>query len=183
MTATNEKFCGLSSALQGLLSGMLHIDPKTRLTIEAAIHHPWTQTSANGAPGPLHEPVEVWGVLHAVTPGPSSHKPGRATEPIRVDMFRSRTVIGRGRTSHIQIPDPRISSSHCEVLFRDSGVHLRSAGRSPCWVEGRPVGSGCTQVLRPPYEFSLRPDMPKANTSQKHASYRFRVEVFEKPWK
>ncbi|KAJ2711964.1 hypothetical protein H4R19_002996, partial [Coemansia spiralis] len=183
MTATNEKFCGLSSALQGLLAGMLQIDPNKRLTIEAAIHHPWTQTSANGVPGPLYEPAEVWGVLHVATPGPASRMPGRPTEPIRVDMFRSRTVIGRGRTSHIQIPDPRISSCHCEILFREPSVRLRNTGRSPCWVDGRPVGSGCTQALEPPYEFSLWPGTPRASASQPRTGYRFRVEVFDKPWK
>ncbi|KAJ1729635.1 hypothetical protein LPJ61_003427 [Coemansia biformis] len=186
MTATNEKFCGLSSELQSLLVGLLQICPEQRLTIEAAIHHPWTQTSADGAPGPLQEPVEIWGMLKVTISRVAGQKPSRAEEPICIDLFRGRTVIGRGRTSHIQIPDPKISSSHCEVLFRDSLIHLRNTGRSPCWVDGHPVNSGSTQVLKPPFQFSLWTGAPKPSADgapPQRAGYQFRVEVFNRPWK
>ncbi|KAJ1848995.1 hypothetical protein LPJ70_000722, partial [Coemansia sp. RSA 2708] len=179
LNAENETFTGLSQELQDLVSSMLQINPELRLGIDAVIHHPWTQTSVDGTPGPVHEAAEIWGALKldTIQAGEQQH--------ISIDLFRRQTIIGRSRQSHIQIMDPRISSQHCEIIFRDSSIYLRNTGRSMCWVGSKLVGNDHVQVLHPPYEFSL---CAKRSGSDKDASpqrpeYRLRIEVFSKPWK
>ncbi|KAJ2785906.1 hypothetical protein H4R18_000295 [Coemansia javaensis] len=181
MIATNEKYAGLSSELRDLLAGMLQIDPVRRLAIEAAIHHPWTQAGADGVPGPLHEPVEIWGALRVSISAPARPRPAYAAQPIHIDLFRQRTTIGRGRKSHVQITDPRVSSQHCEVVFRDPCVHVRSMGRSPLWVGGRPLDGGQTRALEPPFEFSLCTSSggpgAAAGAQPPQPTYRFCIEL------
>ncbi|KAJ2815499.1 hypothetical protein IWW50_006807, partial [Coemansia erecta] len=145
MNVGNEKYSGLSKELQSLLESMLQIDPELRLSIDAIIHHPWTQTSADGTPGLAHESSEIWGALKVelVRPDEQQHA--------SIDLFRRQTTIGRSRQSHIQIVDPRISSQHCEVTFRDSCIHLRNTGRSSCWIGNHPLANGQMRILSPPY--------------------------------
>ncbi|KAJ2533112.1 hypothetical protein GGH20_000826 [Coemansia sp. RSA 1937] len=177
MNAGNEKYTSLSKELQNLLASMLQIDPEQRISIDAIIHHPWTQTSADGTPGLAHESAEIWGALKVdlVRPNEQQHA--------SIDLFRRETIIGRGRQSHIQIIDPRVSSQHCRVIFRDSCIHLCNTSRSLCWIGNHPLANGQTRVLSPPYEFVLFAAQNGKDKSAQRLEYRFRVEVFDKPWK
>lgn len=57
-------------------------------------------------------------------------------ETIRVDG-RS-VVVGRSRTSDVQVDEQGVSRRHCEVLLRDDGVFVRDLGSAHgTWVAGQ----------------------------------------------
>ncbi|KAJ2633023.1 hypothetical protein H4R22_000796 [Coemansia sp. RSA 1290] len=178
LSVENPLYAALSANLKTLLAGMLDLLPEQRLTIDEVIHHSWTQTGDDGTSGLMHEAAEIWGALKADFVYPSD------THSLSVDLFRRQTIIGRSAKCHVQLLDARISSRHCEITFNDSNIHLHNVGRCPCWVGGIPLATGQTRVLASPYEFTLRPRCPnKPANSDSSPEYRFRIEVYNKPWK
>ncbi|KAJ2418920.1 hypothetical protein GGF41_004844 [Coemansia sp. RSA 2531] len=164
---------------------MLQVDPSRRIDIDATAIHPWTQTGANDAPGLPYELCDIWGVLKAV-----GLRDGHAVSSCWPDLsdirlYGEHIVIGRGRSSYIQIPDDRISAQHCTIVLKDSRVYLSNTGRSSCWVNDRPLAKGQTVPLKSPDVFHLC--APSPNTGAKDGSDRrprhsFRVEMLNKPW-
>ncbi|KAJ2546378.1 hypothetical protein EV175_005623 [Coemansia sp. RSA 1933] len=162
LTDANLKFVCLSESLRDLITKMLQVDPARRITIEAVIHHTWMQTGSDGITGALFEPFDVWGILK-IDPPPllqsaqdTKHKrPSWIRQQPPVSLFRERTVIGRSRKSHIQLPDSRVSAQHCEIVFVHSSIFLRNIGRNRISVNGEPVSSGQKVALHDPFTFSL----------------------------
>ncbi|KAJ2810161.1 serine/threonine protein kinase, partial [Coemansia sp. 'formosensis'] len=185
LTDTNLKYVCLSEPLRDLLTSMLQVDPSRRIEIDATVIHPWTQTSDNGVPGLLFEAHDIWGVLQAV-----NLRDGHITAPDwpglpEISLFRGQTVIGRSRSSHIQIPDHRISAQHCTIALKDSHVYLSNTGRGPCWANDRPLANGQTTLLKSPYVFHLCAPSPNTGTKDghdRHSGYSFRIEMLAKPW-
>ncbi|KAJ2783293.1 hypothetical protein GGI15_002630, partial [Coemansia interrupta] len=199
LTEDCREFARLSVPLRSLLTDMLQINPEKRITIDAAILHPWTQADDSGNPGPLYAPFDVWGSLHYAfrQNHASDQDPTIITSNMPIDLFRSCTTIGRSRSCHIQIPDPRVSSAHCEIFLTDTSVHIRSLSRNPCWVNGKSLRANQTSVLESPYEFALCSPSPDENSKSRDADavkpaldgqyqriqYCFRLELCKKPWK
>ncbi|KAJ1720409.1 serine/threonine protein kinase [Coemansia erecta] len=199
LTEDCHEFARLSAPLQDLLTDMLQINPEKRIAIDAAILHPWTQTDDSGSPGPLYAPYDVWGSLHyAFRQDHTSHQtPSTITSNLPIDLFRSCTTIGRSRSCHIQIPDPRVSSAHCEILLVDTNVHIRNLSRNQCWINGNTLRANQTAVLESPYEFALcspssgehskiqDPDIvkPVSDEQDQRIQYCFRLELCKRPWR
>ncbi|KAJ2382452.1 hypothetical protein GGI23_007362, partial [Coemansia sp. RSA 2559] len=196
LTDTNLRYVCLSESLRDLITKMLQVDPARRVTVESVIHHIWMQTGNDGIPGVSFEPFDAWGTLR-IDPSPlqspkdNNHKqPSWTRRQPPIDLFRERTVIGRSRKSHIQIPDSRVSAQHCEIVFIDSLIFLRNIGRNSISVNGESVPSGQKVALRDPFTFSLCPannpaDMRTASSAvppNLHA-YTFSICVLPKPWK
>ncbi|KAJ2593737.1 hypothetical protein H4R99_006004, partial [Coemansia sp. RSA 1722] len=195
-TANSSAYSGLSEPLRDLLSGMLRIDPAQRMTVDAVILHPWTQTDDGGVPGLLYQPHSVWGSLVCESLGTKNSRVATTGWP-QIDLFRDRTVIGRSRKCHIQIPDSQISSKHCEIVFCDTLVYIHNLSRNSCCANGRPVAINETAVLDQPYELSLCLTEPENSCKDSNDSggsgkrkriatkpkYVFRVVVLDKPWK
>ncbi|KAJ2740538.1 hypothetical protein GGI19_007104, partial [Coemansia pectinata] len=164
---------------------MLQVDPSRRIGIDATVIHPWTQASVNGVPGLLYEPRDIWGVLKTV-----DLRDGHVASPCwpdlpEISLFQDQTVIGRSRSSYIQIPDHRISAQHCTIVLKDSCVYLNNTGRSQCWANDRPLASGQTVLLKSPYMFHLCAPGPNTGTkegSDRRPGYSFRIEMLDKPW-
>ncbi|KAI9501231.1 kinase-like domain-containing protein [Coemansia spiralis] len=191
----NLKFVCLSESLRDLITKMLEVDASKRITIEAAIHHLWMQTGSDGVPGASFEPFELWGKLKIVPP-PLLSRSSKLKHDVLwtrqqppIDLFRERTVLGRSRKSHIQIPDSRISSSHCEILFKDAAIQLHNTGRNALWANGQTVESDQSVALNDPYTFSLcAPGSPNAYDTYSNKSgwqwgYTFFIEIAPRPWK
>ncbi|KAJ1942954.1 serine/threonine protein kinase, partial [Linderina macrospora] len=119
LKGTNVEYNKLSESLRKLIESMLDVDPELRITIDATIVHPWMQTSENGVPGPVLEPHDVWGRLFPMSSSSSASDNGSKRKMLPIDLFRNRTTVGRSSQCHIQVLDPRVSSQHCEILFRD----------------------------------------------------------------
>src|SRR6266404_2646377 len=48
--------------------------------------------------------------------------------------------IGRSIENHLQIPDPSVSSAHCEVIFSDANVLVRDLNSTNgTFIDGEPV--------------------------------------------
>ncbi|KAJ1813644.1 serine/threonine protein kinase, partial [Coemansia sp. RSA 2598] len=209
--ASSPAYAGLSEPLRDLLAGMLQIDPDQRMSIDAVILNPWTQTNDDGVPGLLYQPHSVWGSLTYKALGQETKSLGNGP-PFggpQIDLFRDSTVIGRSCKCHIQVPDIQVSSKHCEILFRNSLVYIRNMSRNSCCVNGKAVAKGETAILEEPYEFSLclaelescrgpqrGGDGDSSGDSQLNSNsgakrkrsavepkYSFRISVLDKPWK
>lgn len=167
LTEANTKYICLSESLRDLLMQMLLVDSSKRIDIESTILHPWTQTSQDGVPGLLYEPFDVWGRLFY------------GDENSVVDLFRPRTLMGRSRKSHIQLPDPAISSQQCEIIFKDQKVYIRNIGRGTCLLGGQPMATSrntMAAIKDHSNSFSL-------STQREAEGYKFRVQILDKPWK
>ncbi|KAJ2160409.1 hypothetical protein GGF46_002299 [Coemansia sp. RSA 552] len=185
MTEENKGYSALTPELQNLLADMLQIDPSQRLTIEAAIQHPWTQTSEDGTPGPLVESAEVWGVLKMTVPDPNDSPLGTDSECVAIDLFRKRTTIGKGRRCDIQISDPQISTEQCEIVFSNLCISVHNKGRCQCIAEGHQIPPDQTRILAHPYAFSLSTAASEPELGEVAAQgtmYQFEIRVFDKPW-
>src|ERR1043165_9308120 len=51
--------------------------------------------------------------------------------------------LGRSIDNHFQVPDPSVSSVHCEVIYSDSGVMVRDLNSTNgTFIGGEPVQEG-----------------------------------------
>ncbi|MCB9744621.1 MAG: FHA domain-containing protein [Alphaproteobacteria bacterium] len=62
----------------------------------------------------------------------------------------ARTVVGRGPLCNLRLSDPRVSGEHASLSWRDGRWLVRDLGsRNGTWVEGKRLGAGSQQDLRP----------------------------------
>ena len=55
--------------------------------------------------------------------------------------------IGRSVDNHLQIPDPSVSSAHCEVIFSDTDVLVRDLNSTNgTFIDGEPTHEGNLRV-------------------------------------
>ena len=51
--------------------------------------------------------------------------------------------IGRSVENHLQVPDPSVSSSHCEIIFSDTDIHVRDLNSTNgTFIDGEPIQEG-----------------------------------------
>src|SRR5690242_12331095 len=45
-----------------------------------------------------------------------------------ISLKDGRTLIGRGEHNHFAIPDPSVSTTHCEVLVQSASIRIKDLG-------------------------------------------------------
>jgi hypothetical protein len=55
--------------------------------------------------------------------------------------------IGRSIENHLQVPDPSVSSSHCEVIYSDANTLVRDLNSTNgTFIDGEPIQEGAIQL-------------------------------------
>jgi pSer/pThr/pTyr-binding forkhead associated (FHA) protein len=88
------------------------------------------------------------------------------------ELKAERTTVGRVEDNSFQVPDPSVSSHHCEIILKGSEVHVRDLGSTNgTFISGERISESVlkpSQILRlGQVDVRLEGDTPTATTQKR----------------